>query len=52
MMQEYLSAGLVGGSESSETFSGVVLLAGATVVNGAAVVVDAAVVVVETDTVV
>ena len=52
MMQEYLSAGLVGGSESSETFSGVVLLAGATVINGAAVVVDAAVVVVETDTVV
>jgi len=45
-MQEYLSAGLVGGSESSETFSDVVLLAGATVVNGAAIVV------VETDTVV
>ena len=45
-MQEYLSAGLVGGSESSETFSDVVLVAGATVVNGAAIVV------VETDTVV
>ena len=45
-MQEYLSAGLVGGSESSETLSDVVLLAGATVVNGAAIVV------VETDTVV
>lgn len=45
-MQEYLSAGLVGGSESSETFSDVVLLAEATVVTGAAIVV------VETDTVV
>ena len=45
-MQEYLSTGLVGGSESSETFSDVALLAGATVVNGAAIVV------VETDTVV
>ena len=52
MMQEYLSAGLVGGSESSETFSDVVLLAGATVVNGAAIVEVAAIVVVETDTVV
>ena len=58
-MQEYLSAGLVGGSESSETFSAVVLLAGATVVNGAAIVavetatvVGVAIVVVETDTVV
>ena len=39
-MQEYLSTGLVGGTESSETFGDVVLLAGTTVVNGAAVVVD------------
>ena len=38
-MQEYLSTGLVGGTESSETFGDVVLLAGTTVVDAAAVVV-------------
>lgn len=38
-MQEYLSTGLAGGTESSETFGDVVLLAGTTVVDGAAVVV-------------
>ena len=38
-MHEYLSTGLAGGTESSETFGDVVLLAGTTVVDGAAVVV-------------
>ena len=38
-MQEYLSTGLVGGTESSETFGDVVLLAGTTVGDAAAVVV-------------
>lgn len=52
MMQEYLSAGLGGGSEPSETFVGVVLSTGVVVVDGALPVVVTAVVVVETGTVV
>lgn len=59
ILQEYLSTGLVGGSESWEAFGEVVLLAGTAVVDGAAVVVvdatvvaDGAVVVVGAATVV
>ena len=51
-MQEYLSAGLGGGSEPSETFVGVVLSTGVVVVDGALPVVVTAVVVVETGIVV
>lgn len=51
-MQEYLSAGLGGGSEPSETFVGVVLSTGVVVVDGALPVVVTAVVVVATGIVV
>ncbi len=51
-MQEYLSAGLGGGSEPSETFVGVVLSTGVVVVDGALPVVVTVVVVVETGIVV